>query len=164
MVRRQTCCYDPYLTPFGSPPGSNPASITTKRDSGATAFPFYDAETPMPNQGTESQFEATTIDRLLALPVYRYQYGGDIERDWREVVMVDWLRAFLLKKYPHLPTEAVEEAIIKISRPEGVTSEQRNMAFHKLLTGGWDQKYRRPDGTEAYEHIQYVDWNNPVEN
>lgn len=34
----------------------------------------------MPNQGTESQFEETTIDRLCALG-YRYQYGGDIERD-----------------------------------------------------------------------------------
>src|SRR5437667_395324 len=54
----------------------------------------------MPNQGTESQFEETTIDRLHALG-YRYQYGGDIERDWREVVMKDWLRAFLQKKYPH---------------------------------------------------------------
>lgn len=43
----------------------------------------------MPNQGTESQFKETTIDRLRALG-YRYQYGGDIERDWREVVMVDW--------------------------------------------------------------------------
>ena len=53
----------------------------------------------MSNQGTESQFEATTIERLRALG-YRYQYGGDIERDWREVVMVDWLRAFLQKKYP----------------------------------------------------------------
>jgi len=32
----------------------------------------------MPNQGTESQFEETTIDRLLALPGYRYQYGGRV--------------------------------------------------------------------------------------
>ena len=38
----------------------------------------------MPNQGTESQFEETTIDRLHALG-YRYQYGGDIERDWEPV-------------------------------------------------------------------------------
>jgi type I restriction enzyme R subunit len=122
------------------------------------------AQKHMPNQGTESQFEETTIDRLLALTGYRYQYGGDIERDLREVVMVDWLRAFLRKKYPKLPADALEEAIIKISRPEGVTPEQRNMTFHKLLTGGWEQKYRRPDGTETFEHIQYVDWDNAAEN
>jgi hypothetical protein len=70
------------------------------------------------NQGTESQFEETTIDRLCALG-YRYQYGGDIERDWRDVVMVDWLRAFLKKKYLRLPTEALEEAIVKASHPSG---------------------------------------------
>lgn len=32
------------------------------------------------NQGTESQFEETTIDRLRALG-YRYEYGGTLERD-----------------------------------------------------------------------------------
>jgi len=112
----------------------------------------------MPNQGTESQFEATTIDRLLALPGYRYQYGGDIERDWREVVMVDWLRDFLKKKYPKLPDEAIKEAIIKASRPEGITTEQRNKNFHTLLTRGFEQKYRTPDGTETFEHIYVVDW------
>jgi type I restriction enzyme R subunit len=112
----------------------------------------------MPNQGTESQFEATTIDRLLALPRYRYQYGGDIERDWREVVMTDWLRAFLQKKYPRLPADALEEAIVKASHPEGVTTEQRNKNFHAMLTGGFEQKYRKPDGTETFEHIYVVEW------
>src|SRR5690349_3443124 len=112
----------------------------------------------MPNQGTESQFEETTIDRLLALPSYRYQYGGEIERDWREVVMTDWLRAFLKKKYPKLPAEALEEAIVKASRPEGITTEQRNKNFHALFTRGFEQKYRKPDGTEAVEHIYVVEW------
>ena len=111
----------------------------------------------MSNQGTESQFEATTIERLRALG-YRYQYGGDIERDWREVVMVDWLRAFLQKKYPQLPAEALEEAIVKASNPEGVTPEQRNKHFHAMLTSGFDQKYRKPDGTETHEHIFLVEW------
>ena len=56
----------------------------------------------MSNQGTESQFEETTIDRLCALG-YRYQYGGEIERDLRDVVMTDWLRTFLHSRYAHLP-------------------------------------------------------------
>lgn len=111
----------------------------------------------MPNQGTESQFEETTIDRLRALG-YRYQYGGDIERDWRDVVMTDWLRAFLQKKYPHLPADALKEAIVKASHPEGVTTEQRNKNFHALLTRGFEQKYRKSDGTETFEHIYVVEW------
>ena len=116
------------------------------------------------NQGTESQFEETTIERLRALPGYRYQYGGEIERDWRDVVMTDWLRAFLQKKYPHLPGDALEEAILKASHPEGVTTEQRNKNFHALLTRGFEQKYRKPDGTETFEHIYVVDWTNPAAN
>jgi type I restriction enzyme, R subunit len=111
----------------------------------------------MPNQGTESQFEETTIDRLRALG-YRYQYGGEIERDWRDVVMTDWLRAFLQKKYPKLPTDALEEAIVKASHPEGITTEQRNKNFHAMLTRGFEQKYRKSDGTETFEHIYLVEW------
>ena len=117
----------------------------------------------MPNQGTESQFEETTIDRLHALG-YRYQYGGDLERDLREVVMTDWLRTFLKKKHAHLPSEALEEAIVRASRPEGVTTEQRNKNFHALLTRGFEQKYRKPDGTETHAHIYLVDWTHPNEN
>ena len=35
------------------------------------------------NEGTESQFEETTIERLRALG-YRYQYGWEIESNSRE--------------------------------------------------------------------------------
>jgi type I restriction enzyme R subunit len=118
----------------------------------------------MPNQGTESQFEATTIDRLLALLGYRYQYGDDIERDLRDVVMADWLRAFLAKTYPHIPATAMEEAIQRASRPEGITTEQRNKHFHELLTHGFEQPYEKPDGSRAVEHIHLVDWAHPLEN
>ena len=109
------------------------------------------------NQGTESQFEETTIERLCALG-YRYQYGGEIERDLREVVLADWLRAFLETKYAHLPAEAIEESVTRFSRPEGVTPAHRNLHFHQLLTRGHEQKYRRADGVEAFEHIHAVDW------
>jgi len=111
----------------------------------------------MAHQGTESQFEETTIDRLRALG-YRYEYGAGIERDLRDVVMADWLRAFLVKSYEGVPAEAIEEAVARFTRPEGVTTEQRNLHFHRLLTGGHEQKYRKADGTEAFEHMHPVDW------
>jgi type I restriction enzyme R subunit len=117
----------------------------------------------MPNQGTESQFEETTIDRLVALD-YRYCYGGELARDERDVVMTDWLRTFLQKQYGHLPAEALEEAIVRFSRPEGVTTEQRNKHFHQLLTGGIEQKYRKADGTEDFAHLHAVDWTDPAAN
>jgi type I site-specific restriction-modification system R (restriction) subunit len=117
----------------------------------------------MPNQGTESQFEETTIDRLCALG-YRYQYGGEIERDLRDVVITDWLRTFLHSRYAHLPVEAVEEVVARFTRPEGVTTEHRNLHFHQLLTRGHEQKYRKADGAEAFEHVHVVDWANATVN
>ena len=108
------------------------AEITIRRVAGEAGGEIgRGGELTMPNQGTESQFEATTIDRLLALPGYRYQYGGEIERDLRDVVMTDWLRAFLQKKYPHLPADALEEAIVKASRPEGVTTGTAEQEFSR---------------------------------
>ncbi len=118
----------------------------------------------MPNQGTESQFEETTIDRLAALRGYRYQYGGDIERDLREVVMADWVRSFLVKRYPKLPADALEEAIQKASRPEGITTEQRNKAFHEMLARGFEQPYRKADGSKTVMQIYLVDWEQPEKN
>jgi type I restriction enzyme R subunit len=81
-----------------------------------------------------------------------------------EVVMTDWLRTFLKQKYAHLPNDALEEAILRASRPAGVTPEQRNKSFHNLFTRGFEQKYRKADGTEAFEHIYIVDWTNPDAN
>jgi type I restriction enzyme R subunit len=93
------------------------------------------------NQGTESQFEETMIDRLRALG-YRYQYGGEIERDLRDVVMAEWLRAFLAKGYAHLPAEAIEEAVARFTRPEGVTTEQRTCTFTNCSPAGSTSKLR----------------------
>ena len=113
----------------------------------------------MPNQGTESQFEETTIDRLLALPGYRYQYGGDIERDWREVVLTDWLCLFLQKKYPKLPEDALKEAIVKGIAPGGGhnrTAEQKlSCDAHARVRA---ENTARPYGTETFEHIFAADW------
>jgi methyl-accepting chemotaxis protein len=67
--------------------------------------------------------------------------------------MTDWLRAFLQKKYPRLPADALEEAVLKASNPDGITTEQRNKNFHALLTRGFEQAYEKPDGTRAVEHI-----------
>ncbi|MBA4149029.1 MAG: type I restriction endonuclease subunit R [Verrucomicrobia bacterium] len=117
----------------------------------------------MPNQGTESQFEETTIDRLVALG-YRYQYGGDLDRDWREVVNSVWLRNFLQERYSHLPSEALEEALVRATRPEGITPELRNKNFHQLFTRGFEQKYRNAAGVETFEHIYLVDWKDPKTN
>ncbi|OQY28422.1 MAG: hypothetical protein B6243_12050 [Anaerolineaceae bacterium 4572_5.2] len=63
------------------------------------------------NTGTESQFEETIIDRLKILG-YRYQYGGELERsNAQAVILVDDLRAYLQRRYRHLPSAATESRV-----------------------------------------------------
>jgi type I restriction enzyme, R subunit len=93
----------------------------------------------MTHHGTETDFELTTIQRLERLG-YRPVFGMEIERPHSEVVLKDVLRAQLAVRYPDLPPAALEEAVHIISRPVGVDTLRRNLAFHQLLTRGFDLK------------------------
>jgi type I restriction enzyme R subunit len=110
--------------------------------------------------GTESQFEQTTIDRLKLLG-YQYQYGGECNRPLNQVVLKDTLKAQLQKRYRHLPEKSLDELVSRACNPNGVTTLQRNEAFHHMLTRGLEHRYQTPDGNERFEHLYLVDWDNP---
>ena len=65
--------------------------------------------------GTESEFEEATLERLNQLG-YTYAFGEELERDKRQVVLLDRLRAFLTPRYPE---EAVEFAVHALAHPDG---------------------------------------------
>ena len=114
----------------------------------------------MSHRGTESTFELTTIERLEQLD-YVYHSGPDIDRPQDEVVLKDVLRANLASRYPDLPARALDEAVARISRPEGVDTLRRNMAFHQMLTRGFELPVDLPDGRKTHRHIYAIDWQNP---
>jgi len=122
---------------------------------------------PRRNYGTESDFELATIQRLedpnsLA---YDYKNGGEILRNNdSEVLLKDNLTAFLEKKYPHLPEDAIKQIISKVSNIEGSRIEIRNKTFHELLSRGFEIKYKNNAGEEVFEHIYLVDFINPHAN
>ena len=64
----------------------------------------------MPATPTESTFELTTIERLKKLG-YRYQHGGEIDRDLQAVVLEEPLRAHLRRRFRYLPAAAIEQAL-----------------------------------------------------
>lgn len=70
------------------------------------------------HHGTETEFELTTIERLQALD-YKHLFGMEIVRPQDEVVLKDLLKAALIRRYPAVPTKAIDEAVAKISRPQG---------------------------------------------
>src|SRR5262245_29751807 len=117
----------------------------------------------MAHRGTESEFELTTIERLEQLG-FTHRHGEDITRPHDEVVLKDVLRANLAARYPDLPANALEEAVARISRPHGVDTIRRNMAFHQMLVRGFELKVELPGGRVEHRHIYPVDWDNPERN
>lgn len=116
------------------------------------------------HRGTETAFELTTLDRLIALG-YDWTHGSEVPRlDPRDVVVGAWLTANLKKRYPELSEAGLQETAKRLSIPEGVDTLQRNMTFHELLTKGFDVPIERPDGTKSHVHVHPVDWTDPEAN
>lgn len=129
--------------------------------------------------GSESQFEWTTIERLKSLGyvhVHGSELGAAARPDDSEVVLKDRLRAFLVARYGRtvtrpdgLPDAAIESAIAKFARPEGVDTLRRNAALHAMLRGGVEIAVEEPatsttPASKRIAHIYAVDWDTPDNN
>jgi type I restriction enzyme R subunit len=118
----------------------------------------------MSSRGTETQFELTTIERLEQLK-YRYCAGEDIKRPEGAVVIKEILKYELTRRYRELPEPAIDQAVARFSRPDGVDTLRRNLSFHQSLVRGIDDlKVDWPDGKTEYRHIHAIDWENPANN
>jgi type I restriction enzyme, R subunit len=62
------------------------------------------------------------------------------------VVLAQRLRDALARLNPALPSEALEEAFRKLTRPEGAELVARNRNVHRLLVDGVTIEYRAADG------------------
>jgi type I restriction enzyme R subunit len=86
--------------------------------------------------------------------------------DYGEVVLTQRLRDALARLNPDLPAEAVEDALRKLTRPEGAELIQRNRALHRLLVDGVTVEYRDAEGAIrgaqarviGFEDVQANDW------
>lgn len=129
--------------------------------------------------GSESQFEWTTIERLKSLGyvhVHGSELGAAARPDDSEVVLKDRLRAFLVARYGRtvtrpdgLPDTAIEAAVAKYARPEGVDTLRRNAALHAMLRGGVEIAVEEPatrttPASKRIAHIYAVDWDTPENN
>jgi type I restriction enzyme R subunit len=114
-------------------------------------------------RGSESEFENTTIERLERLG-YSHVNGLELDRSHNEVLFPERLKAFLNRRYPSLPETAISQALSTITRPDGVDTLRRNMAFHKVLTRGVEVKVENPGKPSRTEYVYGVDWDNPEAN
>jgi type I restriction enzyme R subunit len=83
----------------------------------------------------------------------------DAERaDFGQVVLEQRLRDALTRLNPQLPAEAIEDAFRKLTRPEGLTTETRNRAVHRLLVDGVTVEYRTGEGAIRGAQAQVLDF------
>jgi type I restriction enzyme R subunit len=123
------------------------------------------------NAFTESTVEQAALAWLESLG-YTITHGPDIapgelaaeRQDYGQVVLEDRLRQALAALNPDLPTEALDDAFRKLTRPEGPTPEARNRALHRHLVDGVTVEYRRADGSIAGGQVRVFDFAEPDAN
>lgn len=120
----------------------------------------------------EAQLEIAVCEWLKAPPLgWEYVYGPVIapdgeapERDdYGQVVLVERLRDALERINPEIPSEAIEEAMRQVLRPESPSLIENNRRFHKMLTDGVDVSWRTEDG-EKHDKVWLVDRDDPDNN
>ena len=120
---------------------------------------------------TESTVESASLEWLSTLG-WQTAHGPDIapgtlsaERDgYGQVVLKSRLRDAFATLNPVLPSSAQDDALRRLTRPEGATLEARNRAFHRMLLNGVNVEYRANDGTIRGEQAQVIDFDKPDNN
>jgi len=120
---------------------------------------------------TESIVEEAAIDWLKGLG-YKHLFGPDIAYDgskperatYSDVVLVDRLRSALFSINKKIPTDAIEEALKKVLRPDSPSLIVNNRQFHKMLADGVDVEYRNDDGRIVGDKVWLVDFDDAKNN
>ena len=120
---------------------------------------------------TEADVEQAALEWLRDLG-WQLAHGPDIapdtsgaERDdYGQVVLERRLRDALADLNPSLPTDALDDAVRKLTRPEGSTLEARNRAFHRMLVNGVEIEYREAGGAVRGDLVRVIDFDNPANN
>ena len=120
---------------------------------------------------TEADVEEAALAWLADLG-WMVAHGPDIapdslnsERDdYGQVVLERRLRDSLAELNPALPVDALDDALRKLTRPEGSTLEARNREFHRMLINGVEIEYREAGGRVRGELVRVIDFDAPANN
>ena len=89
----------------------------------------------------------------------------DAERESHgQVVLERRLRDALARNNPKLPSDALDDALRRILRPEGVDPIPRNRSLHRLIVDGVTVEYRDDDGGIRGAQAAAIDFDRPEAN
>jgi type I restriction enzyme R subunit len=84
--------------------------------------------------------------------------------DYRQVVLERRLRQALERLNPQFPSDVLEEAYRKLTRPEYPSLVANNRAVHKYLVEGVPVEFPRPDGSIGCDAARILDYERPEQN
>ena len=91
------------------------------------------------------------------------EFGAE-RMDYSQVILEDRLRQAFVRLNPELPSEALDDAFRRLTRPDGVNLDTRNRVLHRWLVDSVTVGYRRADGSIGWAQAQVIDFDTPDNN
>lgn len=118
----------------------------------------------------EDKIEQNALEILGQLS-YQVLFGPDIGPDgsgerksYQDIILEDRLTNAVAKLNPHIPENAIAEAVGKVRRSAGTTLLLDNKDFHSYLANGVAVEYRTESGDIKPDLVRLFNFNNPSEN
>ena len=106
----------------------------------------------------EADYENSLIELFQNIG-YRYVYGPDIERDYRDPLYEEILMDSLYRLNPSLPDPAIQDALYKLKNFENGTLVQKNTVFMNYLQNGIEVSYHYKGETRS-DIVYIADYDN----
>lgn len=91
--------------------------------------------------------------------------GSAPERtNYADVVLCGRLREALAQLNPSLPADALDDALRRLTHPEGPTLEARNRSVHRMIIDGVTVEYRKPEGAISGAQVRVLNFEEPERN
>ena len=110
---------------------------------------------------TESELEKAIIE-LFKQQGYTYLRGDEIHRPFKDVLLYDDLKAFLLSQYPDLTQSELSKIISRLDNLPAVPLYEGNRDTYRLVSEGFD--FVREDPSQIGLHINLIDFDNADNN
>ena len=107
---------------------------------------------------TEANYEESVLELFRNLG-YKYVYGPDLDRDYKNPLYEEVLVESLSRLNPSLPEAAIQDALYKLHNFENGTLLQKNTVFMNYLQNGIEVSYH-DKGETKYDIVYIVDYNN----
>lgn len=112
----------------------------------------------------ESDLEEVAMDVLSGDEFemgYTYCHGSELHREQDEVLIIDDLYLYLIRRYPDLSDTEIAKIEARVRATEN-TPYETNRTFLRLLADGFDLK--RDDPSKSDIHIELADYEHPEDN